>query len=63
VTNLTTRQQQIVELLKQGMSNKEIARELDIAAGTVKVHLYEIFARLGVTSRGKLVSKLIGSKA
>ena len=60
---LTTRQQQIVELLKQGMSNKEIARELGIAAGTVKVHLHEMFARLGTTSRGKLVSKLIGSKA
>jgi len=57
--HLTTRHKQIVELLKQGMSNKEIARELGIAAGTVKVHLYEMFARLGVTSRGKLVSLLI----
>ena len=55
---LTTRQQQIVGLLMKGMSNKEIGRELNIAAGTVKVHLYEMYTRLGVTSRGKLVSKL-----
>jgi DNA-binding NarL/FixJ family response regulator len=42
-----------------GLSNKEIARALNIAHGTVKVHLYDIFQRLEVTSRTKLVHKLI----
>ena len=58
MNQLTERHRQIAALLMQGMSNKEIGRELNIAAGTVKVHLYEMYIRLGVTSRGKLVSKL-----
>jgi len=57
--NLTPRQQEIVNLILQGMSNKEIARALNIAHGTVKVHLYDIYQRFDVASRGKLVSKLL----
>ena len=53
---LTRRQLQIVQLLKTGASNKEIARVLGISDGTVKVHLHAIYERLGVTSRCKLVS-------
>jgi len=56
--SLTPRQQEIANLLLQGMSNKEIARALGIQPNTVKVHLSEIYGRLEVTSRGKLVSKL-----
>jgi len=40
---LTARQRQIVALLVQGMTNKEIARVLDITEGTVKIHLHHIF--------------------
>ena len=58
MNQLTERQRQIAALLMRGLSNKEIARDLGIAAGTVKAHLYEMFYRLGVNSRGKLVSKL-----
>ena len=52
---LTARQRQIVALLVQGMTNKEIARVLNIAEGTVKVHLHDIFQRLDVAT--KLVAK------
>ena len=58
-TILTARQRQIVALLIQRMSNQEIARVLSITDGTVKVHLHQIFERLDVTSRAKLVARLI----
>ncbi len=57
---LTPRQRQIAELLRYGLSNKEIARKLDIQAGTVKLHLHGAYERLGVNSRWKLVAKLEG---
>lgn len=43
MSELTARQRQIVAVLAQGMSNKEIARMLGISDGTVKVHLHQIF--------------------
>jgi DNA-binding NarL/FixJ family response regulator len=54
---LTRRQLQIVQLLKTGASNKEIARVLGISDGTVKVHLHSIYVKLEVAGRGKLVAK------
>jgi DNA-binding CsgD family transcriptional regulator len=56
---LTRRQQQIVQLLKTGPSNKEIARVLGISDGTVKIHLHAIYEKLEVTSRNKLVALLV----
>ena len=53
---LTRRQLQIVQLLKTGASNKEIARVLGISDGTVKVHLHSIYEKLGVAGRCKLVA-------
>lgn len=52
---LTSRQQEVVLLVSQGLSNKEIARRLEISAGTVKVHLRSIFVRLGIRNRTMLV--------
>jgi len=51
--SLSVRQQQILELLAQGKSNKEIASELQIEYGTVKQHLFVLFRKLNVTSRAK----------
>ena len=44
-------------LLAQGMSNKEIARGLGICPSTVKKNMQDIFHRLEVTSRAKLVAR------
>ncbi|MEO0962191.1 MAG: response regulator transcription factor [Pseudomonadota bacterium] len=48
---LTPRQQQVLALLARGLSNKEIAIEIGIEAGTVKVYLNAIFKTLGVNNR------------
>jgi DNA-binding CsgD family transcriptional regulator len=48
---LTPRQQDVFELIVQGMSNKEIARTLRLAEGTVKIHIKALFAKLGVRRR------------
>ena len=61
MSELTARQRQIVAVLAQGMSNKEIARMLGISDGTVKVHLHQIFERLEVTSRAKLIARFTSS--
>lgn len=49
--SLTPRQRDVLELIVQGMSNKEIARALDLGEGTVKVHVAALFRALGITSR------------
>jgi len=50
-SELTTREQQVLELVEQGLKNKEIARELGIRPGTVKIHLKHIFEKTGVRGR------------
>lgn len=49
--HLSERQTEVLCSLLQGKSNKVIARELGIAEGTVKAHLWAIYQMLGVTSR------------
>ena len=48
---LTPRQRDVFELIVQGLSNKEIARNLQLAEGTVKIHIKALFAKLGVRRR------------
>ena len=50
-TTLSKRQKQLILMLDQGLSNREIAEKLDISEHTVKVHLWRLFKRLGVNSR------------
>ncbi len=47
----TPRQLEVLALLCEGLPNKSICRRLNIATGTVKVHISCIFRELGVTSR------------
>lgn len=51
VESLSAREREILGLIARGDSNKLIARELDIAETTVKVHVQHIFRKLGVSSR------------
>jgi two-component system nitrate/nitrite response regulator NarL len=48
---LTEQETRILELIAGGLSNKVIGRELDIAEGTVKVHVKHILRKLGLRSR------------
>jgi len=48
---LTKRQRQVLELILKGMSNKDIARELKLAEGTIKIHSIAIYRELGVANR------------
>ena len=48
---LTPRQLEVLALLCEGLPNKLIARRLDMAGGTVKVHIVRILRALNVTSR------------
>ena len=50
-SELTCREQQVLELVEQGFKNKEIAHELGIQPGTVKIHLKHIFEKTGVRGR------------
>ena len=50
-SDLTAREQQVLELVEQGFKNKEIALDLGIRPGTVKIHLKHIFEKTGVRGR------------
>jgi DNA-binding CsgD family transcriptional regulator len=49
--DLTRREREILELVSQGLSNRQIARTLWIAESTVKVHIHHVLKKLGVRSR------------
>ncbi len=53
---LTRRESEVLGLLAEGYCNKDVARRLDIALGTVKAHVKAIMAKLDVTSRTQAVS-------
>ena len=50
-TKLSKRQKQLILMLDQGLSNRDIAEKLSISEHTVKVHFWRLFRRLGVNSR------------
>jgi two-component system, NarL family, nitrate/nitrite response regulator NarL len=51
---LTSRQVEIAILISQGLSNKEVSRQLNLCEGTVKIHLHNIYTRLGLRNRTAL---------
>jgi DNA-binding NarL/FixJ family response regulator len=53
---LTPREHEVVNLVSRGMSNKEIARELNIAVHTVKSHVHNILEKLALRTRLELAS-------
>lgn len=58
-TVLTDRERQISQLLLRGHSSKSVARELNIAPGTVMVHKRNLFSKLGISSQYELFSLFI----
>ena len=54
---LTARESEVLDLLSQGLSNKLIARKLNISEHTVKFHVSSIYTKLGAASRTEAVNK------
>jgi len=52
---LTDRELEVVRMVSYGLRNKAIAAALDVSEGTVKVHIHNIFKKLGLQSRVELV--------
>ncbi len=48
---LSRRQREVADLLATGMSNKQIARRIGLAEGTVKFHVMRVFERVGANNR------------
>ena len=55
---LTAQELQIAQLAAQGLTNRDIAQRLYLSHRTISTHLYRIFPKLGITSRGELGSAL-----
>lgn len=53
--SFTGREREIVDLLMEGKSNRQIATSLGIAEATVKKHLHHVYRKLGVRSRALLI--------
>jgi DNA-binding CsgD family transcriptional regulator len=53
--NLSPREDEVALLVARGLSNKEVARELGISDGTVKIHMHSILQKLGTKSRYSLI--------
>ena len=56
LTLLTERERQIVRLVSEGLSNKEVGRQLNVSDGTIKVHLHHIYQKLAISNRTALAA-------
>ena len=54
--SLTERERQITYLVSEGLSNKELGRQLNISEGTIKVHLHHIYKKLSINNRTALAA-------
>jgi two-component system nitrate/nitrite response regulator NarP len=52
---LSPREREVAVLVARGLANKEIARELGLSHGTVKLHVHHIFLKLGARKRHMLI--------
>jgi two-component system, NarL family, nitrate/nitrite response regulator NarL len=55
--SLTPRERELVDLVRQGLRNRDIAAKLGVTEGTVKVYLHAIFDKLGVDNRTELAMR------
>jgi len=56
LTVLTERERQIMRLVSEGLSNKEVGRQLNVSDGTIKVHLHHIYQKLAISNRTALAA-------
>ena len=55
---LTRREIEVVHMVGNGMSNKEIARRLELSPGTVKLHVHSILVKTGAKTRFNLIVQM-----
>lgn len=55
--DLTEREQDVVALVRKGMTNKEIAAEMYVSEKAVEYHLRNVYGKLGISSRRELRSR------
>jgi DNA-binding NarL/FixJ family response regulator len=59
---LTLRERQVVLLIAEGLSNKEVGRRLELSEGTIKIHLHNIYQKLQVSNRTALAALAIAHR-
>jgi two-component system nitrate/nitrite response regulator NarL len=59
-TLLTPREEQVVALVADGLTNREVARELGLSEHTIKKYMLRIFDKLGISTRVELVLYVVG---
>jgi two-component system nitrate/nitrite response regulator NarP len=62
IAQLTRRERALLEALAKGLSNKDLARDFDISANTVKFHLSNLFEKLGVKNRAQAIAFYYSSR-
>ena len=60
LSQLTMRERQILHLVRRGLTNKEVGRHLGIEEDTVKKHLRNMYAKLGVHRRAQMLLRSVG---
>ncbi len=62
LSKLTEREEQILKLIADGLTNKEISGTLVISEATVENHVHHIFAKLGISNRTRAVAYAFQTK-
>ncbi len=60
IESLTSREREVLQLMAEGLANKQIALRLSISEHTVKFHLSSLYGKLGVASRTEAVKRGLG---
>lgn len=62
LSSLTRRQREVLSLVLQGDSNKEISRKIFVTERTAETHVTAILAKVGLDSRTRLIARLLHQK-
>ena len=60
--SLTPREREVMILVADGLSNKEVGRRLNLSDGTVKIHLHNIYQKVGVGNRTALTAAAVSQR-
>ncbi|BDD84028.1 DNA-binding response regulator [Tsukamurella pulmonis] len=60
--DMTPREAEVFGLIAEGLSNRQIARALQVSESTVKTHINNVYAKLGISSRAQAVARAIAAR-